>query len=56
MESGKVKVTIYISSDVNSTLKSYSAEVKKNLKSQSEVIEEALIEFFEKRNYTLKKG
>ena len=36
-------------------LKVYTAQIKKSLHSQSLVVEEALIEFFEKRGFKIKK-
>ena len=35
-------------------LKVYTAQIKSSLRAQSEVVEEALIEFFEKRGFSIK--
>jgi hypothetical protein len=47
------KTTITLSELVAQTLKIYAAQVKNSLNSQSQVVEEALIEFFEKRNFKI---
>jgi hypothetical protein len=43
------KTTITLSQSVAKTLKVYTAQVKSSLHAQSQVVEEALIEFFKKR-------
>jgi type II secretory pathway predicted ATPase ExeA len=43
------KTTITLSKMVAQTLKVYTAQVKSSLHAQSQVVEEALIEFFKKR-------
>jgi len=35
-------------------LKVYTAQVKSSLRAQSQVVEEALLEFFEKRSFKIK--
>lgn len=35
-------------------LKVYTAQIKSSLRAQSEVVEEALLEFFEKRGFKIK--
>ena len=35
-------------------LKVYTAQIKKSLHAQSQVVEEALVEFFEKRGFKIK--
>lgn len=48
------KTTITLSKLISQTLKVYAAQVKNNLNAQSEVVEEALVEFFEKRRFKIK--
>jgi hypothetical protein len=44
------KTTLTLSEPIAKTLKVYTAQTKSSLRAQSEVVEEALIEFFEKHN------
>jgi hypothetical protein len=44
------KTTITLSQLVAKTLKVYTAQVKSSLHAQSKVVEEALIEFFKRRD------
>jgi len=44
------KTTLTLSEPIAKTLKVYTAKTKSSLRAQSEVVEEALIEFFERRN------
>jgi cobalamin biosynthesis protein CbiG len=44
------KTTLTLSEPVAKTLKVYSVQSRSSLHAQSQVIEEALIEFFEKHN------
>jgi hypothetical protein len=44
------KTTLTLSEPVAKTLKVYTVKFKNSLHSQSQVIEEALIEFFERHN------
>jgi hypothetical protein len=48
------KTTITLSKLVAQTLKVYAAQVKNSLNSQSQVVEEALVEFFKKRGFKIK--
>ena len=43
------KTTLTLSEPVAKTLKVYTAQTKSSMRAQSRVVEEALIEFFEKR-------
>ncbi len=43
------KTTLTLSEPIAKTLKVYSVKTKSSLRAQSEVVEEALREFFEKR-------
>jgi len=43
------KTTLTLSEAVAKTLKVYTAQTKSSMRAQSQVVEEALIEFFEKR-------
>ncbi len=47
------KTTITLSKSVAKTLKVYTAQVKSSLHAQSQVVEEALIEFFKKRGFKI---
>jgi hypothetical protein len=44
------KTTLTLSEPVAKTLKIYAVQSKSSMRAQSQVIEEALIEFFEKHN------
>lgn len=44
------KTTLTLSEPIAKTLKVYTAKTKNSMRAQSEVIEEALKEFFERRN------
>jgi predicted transcriptional regulator len=44
------KTTLTLSESVAKTLKVYTALTKNSMRAQSEVVEEALEEFFERRN------
>ena len=44
------KTTLTLSEPVAKTLKIYTAQTKSSLRAQSQVVEDALIEFFEKHN------
>jgi hypothetical protein len=44
------KTTLTLSEPVAKTLKVYAVQSKSSMRAQSQVIEEALIEFFEKNN------
>jgi len=44
------RLSVTLSDSVDKSLKLYTADKKGNLKKQSEVIEEAIKEFLEKRN------
>jgi len=44
------KTTLTLSEPIDKTLKVYTAKTKSSLRAQSEVVEEALKEFFEKHN------
>jgi hypothetical protein len=44
------KTTLTLSESVAKTLKIYAVQSKSSMRAQSQVIEEALIEFFEKHN------
>ena len=44
------KTTLTLSEPVAKTLKVYTVQTKSNMRAQSQVVEDALIEFFEKRN------
>ena len=44
------KTTLTLSEPVAKTLKVYAVQSKSSMRAQSQVIEEALIEFFEKHN------
>jgi hypothetical protein len=49
------KTTITLSQPVAKTLKVYTAQVRGSLHAQSQVVEEALIEFFERHNVKIEK-
>jgi hypothetical protein len=44
------KTTLTLSEPIAKTLKVYTAQTKNSMRAQSEVVEEALKEFFERRN------
>jgi hypothetical protein len=44
------KTTLTLSEPISKTLKVYTAKTKSSMRAQSEVVEEALKEFFERRN------
>jgi hypothetical protein len=48
------KTTITLSDSVSQILKVYTAQVKSSMRAQSQVVEEALIEFFKKRGFKIK--
>jgi hypothetical protein len=48
------KTTLTLSGPVAKLLKVYTAQFKKSLRAQSQVVEEALLEFFEKRGFEIK--
>ena len=48
------KTTLTLSGPVAKMLKVYSAQIKSSLRAQSEVVEEALLEFFEKRGFKIR--
>jgi hypothetical protein len=48
------KTTLTLSGPVAKMLKIYTAQIKSSLRAQSEVVEEALIEFFEKRGFKIR--
>jgi|WetSurMetagenome_2_1015567.scaffolds.fasta_scaffold808895_2 hypothetical protein len=48
------KTTLTLSKPVAKMLKVYTAQIKSSLRAQSQVVEEALIEFFEKRGFKIK--
>lgn len=47
------KTTITLSRLVAQTLKVYTAQIKSSMHAQSQVVEEALIEFFAKRSFKI---
>ena len=49
------KTTLTLSGPVARMLKVYTAQIKKSLHAQSQVVEEALIEFFERRSFKIKQ-
>ena len=49
------KTTLTLTKPVAHTLKVYTAQTKSSMHAQSQVVEEALIEFFEKRNVKIEE-
>jgi hypothetical protein len=49
------KTTLTLSEPVAKTLKVYTAQTKSSMHAQSQVVEEALIEFFDKHNVKIEK-
>jgi hypothetical protein len=49
------KTTLTLSEPIAKTLKIYTAQTKSSLRAQSQVVEDALIEFFEKHNVKVEK-
>ena len=49
------KTTVTLSKLVAQTLKVYTAQIKSSMHAQSQVVEEALIEFFEKRDFKIEE-
>jgi hypothetical protein len=49
------KTTLTLSEPVAQTLKIYTAKTKSSLRAQSQVVEDALIEFFESHNVKIEK-
>ena len=49
------KTTLTLSGPVAKMLKVYTAQIKSSLRAQSEVVEEALMEFFERRGFKIKE-
>jgi hypothetical protein len=47
------KTTLTLSEPIAKTLKVYTVKTKSSLRAQSEVVEEALKEFFERRNVNI---
>ena len=50
-----LKTTLTLSGPVAKMLKVYTAQIKSSLRAQSEVVEEALLEFFERRGFKIKE-
>jgi hypothetical protein len=48
------KTTLTLSGPVAKMLKVYTAQIKSSLRAQSEVVEEALLEFFDKRGFKIR--
>jgi hypothetical protein len=48
------KTTLTLSGPVAEMLKVYTVQIKNSLHAQSQVVEEALVEFFEKRGFKIK--
>jgi hypothetical protein len=49
------KTTLTLSDSVAKTLKVYTVQTKSSMHAQSQVVEEALIEFFEKRGVEIEE-
>ncbi|MHB8117493.1 MAG: hypothetical protein ACYDHX_02000 [Methanothrix sp.] len=49
------KTTLTLSESVAKTLKVYTVQSKSSLRGQSQVVEEALIEFFERHNVLIEE-
>ncbi|MCJ7443876.1 MAG: hypothetical protein MUO26_04995 [Methanotrichaceae archaeon] len=49
------KTTVTLSESVNKTLKLYTVQTRNSMHAQSKVIEEALREFFERRNVSIEQ-
>jgi hypothetical protein len=49
------KTTLTLSEPVAKTLKVYTVQSKSSLRAQSQVVEEALIEFFERHNVKIEE-
>jgi hypothetical protein len=49
------KTTLTLSEPIAKTLKIYTAQTKSSLRAQSHVVEDALIEFFERHNVKIEK-
>jgi hypothetical protein len=49
------KTTLTLSEPVAKTLKVYTAQAKNSMRAQSEVVEEALNEFFERHNVKIEE-
>ena len=49
------KTTLTLSEPVAKTLKVYTAQTKSSMHAQSKVVEEALMEFFEKHNVKIEE-
>jgi hypothetical protein len=49
------KTTLTLSEPVAKTLKVYTAQTRSSLRAQSQVVEDALIEFFKKHNVKIEK-
>ena len=47
------KTTLTLSGPVAEMLKIYTVQIKNSLHAQSQVVEEALVEFFEKRGFKI---
>jgi hypothetical protein len=50
-----LKTTLTLSAPLAKTLKIYTAQFKGSLHAQSQVVEEALIEFFERHNVNIEE-
>jgi len=50
-----VRTTLTLSEPTAKALKVYTAQTKSSMRAQSEVVEEALIEFFERRNIKIER-
>ena len=48
------KTTLTLSEPISKTLKVYTVQTKSSLRAQSQVVEEALLEFFERHNVKIK--
>ncbi|MCK9442714.1 MAG: hypothetical protein M0Q13_14990 [Methanothrix sp.] len=49
------KTTLTLSEPIAKTLRVYTAQTTSNLRAQSQVVEDALTEFFEKHNVKIEK-
>ena len=55
LEKVMAKTTLTLSEPVAKTLKVYTAQTKSSLRAQSQVVEDALIEFFEMHDVKIEK-
>jgi hypothetical protein len=50
-----VRTTVVLSESVNKTLKVYTVQTRNSMRAQSKVVEEALLDYFERRKVNIEQ-